>query len=200
LRDRDEPDTNDGESSRALAGVSNSVALEHSTSDAVMTPAVVAVWQAGLEFSLHEYDPAASSPEPAAALGIDRAGMFKTLIAGLDGKRFVVAVVPVPATLDLKALAAVAKGKTARMADPRAAARATGYSPGAISPVGQRVRRSTVIDESALLREWIYVSAGKRGWELRLRPRDLVRLCQATVARITAPAPRALSEGAVLDS
>jgi len=82
-----------------------------------------------------------------------------------------VALVPVAAELDLKAL-----GKRASMASPGDAERITGYVTGGISPLGQRKRLPTVLDESALAFETIHVSAGRRGLELELAPRDLLTL------------------------
>jgi Cys-tRNA(Pro)/Cys-tRNA(Cys) deacylase len=91
-----------------------------------------------------------------------------------------VAIVPVAAQLDLRAL-----GKRAALADRTAAERATGYVLGGISPLGQRRRLPTLLDESALEFSTIYVSAGRRGLEIELDPADLVRL---TDARVTAVA------------
>jgi len=121
--------------------------------------------------------------EAATALGVDPAQVFKTLVADVDGA-LTVAVVPVDAQLDLKALAASAGGKRAAMADPVAAERATGYVVGGISPLGQRRRLATVIDESALAFPAVLVSAGRRGVDVELSPHDLVRLTAARTAAI----------------
>lgn len=152
-----------------------------------MTPAVVAAQRAKIQFSLREYahDPAAASYglEAAEKLGLDPLQVFKTLVASVDGK-LAVGVVPVVATLDLKALASALSGKRAVMAEIADAERATGYVAGGISPLGQRKRLPTVVDQSALARERIFVSGGRRGLEIELAPADLVRLCQARVAPI----------------
>ena len=123
-------------------------------------------------------------------MGVDPARVFKTLLAEVDGTLTVV-VVPVSASLDLKALAAAVGGKRARMSDPRAAERATGYVAGGISPLGQRKRLPTVIDESAEGFETIYCSAGRRGLEVELAPADLVRLTGARLAPISGGVPDA---------
>ncbi len=147
------------------------------------TPAIVAATRAGISFTLHEYehDPRAESfgLEAAEKLGLDPATVFKTLVADIDGT-LTVAVVPVGSQLDLRAL-----GKRAAMAETRAAERATGYVAGGISPLGQRRRLPTVVDQTALEFPTIHVSAGRRGLELELEPADLVRLTGARVARIT---------------
>lgn len=152
-----------------------------------MTPAVAAAQRAKIPFSIHEYrhDPGAPSYglEAAEKLGLDPAQVFKTLVASVDG-RLVVAIVPVARSLDLKALAAAAGGKRASMADVAEAERATGYVAGGISPLGQRKRLATVLDESAQALERIHVSAGRRGLEIGLAPADLLRLTGGKVAAI----------------
>ena len=151
------------------------------------TPAVVALERAGVAFTVHayEHDPSASSfgLEAVERLGLDPGAVLKTLLAEVDG-RLVVAIVPVAGQLDLKALAAAVGGKRATMADPSAAERATGYVVGGISPIGQRRRLDTVLDESALELPVIYVSGGRRGLDLGLSPADLVRLLEARTAAI----------------
>ena len=151
-----------------------------------MTPAVVAAERAGIPFTLHEYehDPKAESYglEAAEKTGVEPARVFKTLVVAQDGA-LSVAIVPVAAQLGLRAL-----GKRAVLADRAAAERATGYVLGGISPLGQRQRLPTLLDESALAFPTIYVSAGRRGLELELAPDDLVRLTDARVARIASGA------------
>jgi Cys-tRNA(Pro)/Cys-tRNA(Cys) deacylase len=142
-----------------------------------------------VEFSTHTYevDPKASSygEAAAAALGVPPDRVFKTLVASVDG-RLAVGVVPVAATLDLKALAAALGGKKAAMADPAAAQRATGYVTGGISPFGQRTRLPLVLDASADDFATIYVSGGRRGLQVEVAPADLVRLTGAQTAPIAA--------------
>jgi Cys-tRNA(Pro)/Cys-tRNA(Cys) deacylase len=153
-----------------------------------VTPAVIAARRAGVVCQVLEYrhDPAAESfgLEAAEAMGVDPRQVFKTLVASLASGDLVVAVVPVDARLDLKALAAATGSKKAAMADPGAAERATGYVIGGISPLGQRRRLATVIDESALTYAQIYVSGGRRGLEIALSPSDLMTLTHATLAPI----------------
>ncbi len=146
------------------------------------TPAIAAATRAGVAFTVHEFrhDPRAESYglEAVEKLGLEAARVFKTLVADVDGA-LTVAVVPVEAQLDLRAL-----GKRARMAGAAAAERATGYVAGGISPLGQRSALPTVVDVSALDHETIHVSAGRRGLELELAPTDLVELTAARVAPI----------------
>jgi len=155
------------------------------------TPATVLLAAQGIAHTLHAYphDPRARErglgygTEAAQALGIDPQRVFKTLVAEVDGA-LTVAVVPVDAQVDLKALAGAVGGKRATMADPAAAERATGYVVGGISPLGQRRRLPTVVDDTALESPTVLVSAGRRGLDVELPPSELVRLTDARTAPI----------------
>ena len=143
------------------------------------TPATTAARRAGIAFQVHEYehDPSAASygREAAEALGVDPRRVFKTLVADLDGT-LTVCIVPVDGELDLRSL-----GKRARLADTAKAERTTGYVAGGISPLGQRRALPTLVDETALEHETVFVSAGRRGLEIELAPQDLVALTGARV-------------------
>ena len=151
------------------------------------TPATVALTAAGIAFTVHAYDhdPGTRSygEEAAQALGLSPDEVFKTLVALVDGQA-TVAVVPVRGQLDLKALAAARGGKHAEMAPVDLAQRLTGYVVGGISPVGQRKALPTVIDETALLLDRIYVSGGKRGLDIGLAPTDLATATNGQFAPI----------------
>lgn len=155
------------------------------------TPAIAAALAAGIDHSVHTYshDPAAQSYglEAAAELDIDPAVVFKTLLTEIDSAS-VCALVPVATTLSLKALAQAHGGKRATMMDPAKAQRLTGYVVGGISPLGQRTPSLTYVDSSALSHERIYVSAGRRGLEIALAPRDLIELTGAVSAPIATAA------------
>ncbi|GHH16717.1 Cys-tRNA(Pro) deacylase [Streptomyces rubradiris] len=151
------------------------------------TPATVALTAAGVDFTVHSYDHDPSHPsygeEAAEAMGVSPDRVFKTLVAEVDGS-LVVGVVPVAGSLDLKALAAAVGGKRAVMADPALAERTTGYVRGGISPLGQRKKLPTVLDDSAAAHPTICVSAGRRGLEVELSPKDLADLTDAVLAPI----------------
>ena len=137
-----------------------------------MTPALDLLKKARAEHRVHSYehDPKSASYglEAAEKLGLDPQQVFKTLLASSEKGELLVAVVPVVGTLDLKALAHAAGVKKCEMADPQTAQRATGYLVGGISPLGQKKRLRTFIDQSAQQYETIHVSAGRRGLEVEL--------------------------------
>jgi Cys-tRNA(Pro)/Cys-tRNA(Cys) deacylase len=116
---------------------------------------------------------------------VQQARVFKTLVTEVDGT-LTVAVVPVTGDVDLKALADAAGGKRAALADRTLAERTTGYVRGGISPLGQRKRLPTVVDESATAHPTVFVSAGRRGLQVELSPVDLIRVTGAVTARIAA--------------
>jgi len=128
----------------------------------------------------YEHDPRAESYglEAAEKLGVEPRRVFKTLVVTVDGA-LSVAILPADAQLDLRAL-----GKRAALADRRDAERATGYVTGGISPLGQRRRLPTTLDESAVAFETVFVSAGRRGLQLEIAPADLLRLTGGRTARI----------------
>jgi Cys-tRNA(Pro)/Cys-tRNA(Cys) deacylase len=154
------------------------------------TPATVALGRAGIAYTAHAYahDPRATSfgMEAAAALGLDPDEVFKTLLAMVDG-RPVVGIVPVSGSLDLKALAAAAGGRRAEMADAATAQRLTGYVLGGISPIGQKRALPTFVDDSAELYDVVYVSGGRRGFDIGLAPADLLAVTGGSYAAIGRP-------------
>ncbi|MDW7748437.1 Cys-tRNA(Pro) deacylase [Halomonas sp.] len=153
-----------------------------------MTPAVKVLEKAGVAFTLAEYDHDPRSPaygeEAARALGLSPDAVFKTLLARLDDGRLVMAMVPVSAQLDLKALARAAGSRKASLADPAEAERATGYVVGGISPLGQRKRLPAFLDAGAERLTTLHVSGGRRGLEICLAPDDLARLTGARLAAL----------------
>ncbi len=151
------------------------------------TPATLALERAGVPFTPHVYEHHESATnfgeEAAAALGLREEQVFKTLVVSVDGD-LAVAIVPVADRLDLKAIAAAVGGKKASLADPTLAERRTGYVVGGISPVGQKTRIRTVLDASASDHLTIFVSGGRRGFDIELSPVDLARVTEASTAPI----------------
>ena len=148
-----------------------------------MTPAIELLKKSQVprEVLSYHHDPKAASYglEAAEKLGLAPETVFKTLLAASEKQELLVAIVPVAGTLDLKALAQAAGVKKLEMAKPDQAQRSTGYLVGGISPLGQKKRLRTFIDDSAAALPSIHVSAGRRGLEVALAPTDLARLLDA---------------------
>lgn len=153
-----------------------------------MTPAIEAARNAGIRHAVHEYahDPGGESYgfEAAHKLGLDEGCVFKTLVVVHEGTELAVGIVPVSSMLSMKRMARALGTKKVAMADTAAVERSTGYVPGGISPLGQRKKLRTVLDVSAMEYETIYVSAGRRGLEIELAPRDLLALTGGITASL----------------
>ncbi len=149
------------------------------------TPATLALKKAGVDFELltYDYDPGDErvGMQAAAAIGEDPARVFKTLMMEADGKPVCV-VIPSDHEASLKKVAALFGAKHAAMMTPAAAERLTGYHVGGISPLGQKRRVATAIDESAMAFDTITVNGGGRGLQVRLEPAGLVKALDARVA------------------
>jgi Cys-tRNA(Pro)/Cys-tRNA(Cys) deacylase len=154
------------------------------------TPAIRALERAGVVFAVQEFDHQPGhrnfGEAAALALGEDPARVFKTLIVNADAEQ-VVGIVPVSGQLSLRELAAAVGAKRAEMCPVPIAQRITGYVVGGISPFGQKKQLRTVIDETCVLFDTIFVSGGKRGLDIEISPDDLVMLLHAIVAPIGVP-------------
>jgi Cys-tRNA(Pro)/Cys-tRNA(Cys) deacylase len=153
-----------------------------------MTPAINAAKKKKITYNVHQYnhDPAHESygREAVEKLGVAAERVYKTLVVQLDDGRLAVAVIPVSSMLGMKHIAKAAGAKKAAMADKDVVARTTGYVLGGVSPLGQKKRLLTVIDSSAKDFSTIFVSAGRRGLDIELKPTDLAALTTATFAEI----------------
>jgi len=153
-----------------------------------MTPGINVVKASGINHRVHEYVHEASSEsyglEAAEKMGVPSAQVFKTLVVSLDNKTLAVGIIPVAAMLNMKLMAKAAGAKKAALASPVDVERSTGYVLGGVSPLGQKKRLTSIIDESARAFATIYVSAGRRGLEIELNPLDLNALLGGVMAEI----------------
>ena len=125
--------------------------------------------------------------QTAEMLGLDPWLVFKTIVTARakPGKK-VLAVIPGPATVDLKKLALAVGEKKMILVTEREAEAATGLQAGGISPLALINKGfQVVIDESALIFERINISAGQRGLNLAIGPSDLATLVAASFADIS---------------
>ncbi|WP_346839343.1 Cys-tRNA(Pro) deacylase [Microbulbifer sp. SAOS-129_SWC] len=148
-----------------------------------MTPAIKALQKAKAQFRIHEYrhapGTASYGQEAAEKLGVAPQRVFKTLVVAFDNGSCAVAVVPVNAQLGMKQIARAAGAKKAAMAEGVQVQRLTGYVLGGVSPIAQKRRLRTFIDSTAQQFDTIFVSAGRRGLEIELRPQALQRQTHA---------------------
>lgn len=153
------------------------------------TRATAALERAKVAFSVHTYayDPDAASIGLAAAqaLGVDPAVMLKTLMLMVDGKP-ALAITSSDRELSLKKVAAALGGKAAAMAPVAEAERISGYKVGGVSPFGQKKRLPVAFDAGAAAHPLVYLNGGQRGVQVRLDPREAVRVLGAVVADIAA--------------
>ena len=153
-----------------------------------MTPGIDKVKKARLAYQLHQYSHDASSDsygrEAAEILAVPEERVFKTLVVRLESNELAVGVAPVNAMLNMKLMAKALGAKKASMAQAADVDRSTGYVLGGVSPLGQKKELRTVIHSSAASYPTIFVSAGRRGLEIELDPRDLAKLTRGKFAEI----------------
>jgi Cys-tRNA(Pro)/Cys-tRNA(Cys) deacylase len=153
-----------------------------------MTPAINVIKKYQASFKIHEYthDELSESYglEAAQKMEVSEERVFKTLVVSLDKKELVVGIIPVSFMLSMKLVAKAAGAKKAVMADKSDVERSTGYVLGGVSPLGQKKRLKTIIDISAMNHSTIFVSAGRRGLEIELSPKDLTKLTNAILSEI----------------
>lgn len=115
-----------------------------------------------------------SAQHVAAELGEDIDQVFKTLVLKGDRTGFFVCVIPGDFEVDLKVAARISGNKSCEMLHVRELLSVTGYIRGGCSPIGMKKPFPTFIHESCTLYDYIFVSAGIRGLQLKIRPSDLV--------------------------
>ncbi len=143
---------------------------------------------AGIEYEMSEYEvdeEDLSGVHAAASLGVSVDEVFKTLVTRNENNQLTVFVIPSAANLDLKKAAAVSGNKRVEMIHVKELFDLTGYIRGGCSPIGMKKQYPTYIDETAVLFEKIYFSAGKRGVQIILNPEILAEFVSAEFADLT---------------
>ena len=114
-------------------------------------------------------------------LGEDIEQVFKTLVLRGDRNGFFVCVIPGNFEVDLKVAAQISGNKSCEMLHVRELLPTTGYIRGGCSPVGMKKPFPTYIDETCILYDYIYVSAGQRGLQLKIAPQALIDFVGASI-------------------
>ena len=119
-------------------------------------------------------------------LGEDIEQVFKTLVLEGDKTGHCVCVIPGAEEVDLKKAARVSGNKKADLIPMKELLPTTGYIRGGCSPVGMKKPFPTYIDETCILHDYIYVSAGVRGLQFKIDPQTLVDFVEADIVDLTA--------------
>lgn len=115
-------------------------------------------------------------------IGVDEKNVFKTLVVQGTSKELYVFVIPVAEELDLKSAAKIAGEKKVEMIPVKDILKHTGYIRGGCSPIGLKRPYKTFIHESAKDLDFMIISAGKIGHQIKLNPNDLVNVVEGEFA------------------
>ena len=143
--------------------------------------------QAGAVYTQHYYGDteAVSGTEVAEALHEDPDRVFKTLVtAGRSGEHYVF-MIPVAEELDLRKAASAAGEKSVAMIKARELLPLTGYIHGGCSPIGMKKQFMTFVDETAVLYDTVFFSAGKIGYQVEMSVSDLEAVIPLKYADLT---------------
>jgi Cys-tRNA(Pro)/Cys-tRNA(Cys) deacylase len=138
----------------------------------------------GIKYDLLEYDVDESDLSAVAVAGklnqdVDQ--VFKTLVLRGENSGIFVCIIPGSEEIDLKKAARISGHKNAAMVPVKEILNLTGYIRGGCSPIGMKKNYPTYIDESCILYDFIFVSAGIRGLQLRISPDDLIKASNSVV-------------------
>lgn len=125
-----------------------------------------------------------SATHVASQLGENPAQVFKTLLLKGNRTKYFVCIVPGDAEIDLKKAAAASGNKSCTMIPMKDLLAVAGYIRGACSPIGMKKHYPTFIHKSCADFNVIFVSAGQRGLQVKISPKDLVALVNAEVGDI----------------
>lgn len=129
------------------------------------------------EYEVDEQD--LSGEHVAQTLGQPVEQVFKTLVVRGEKNGLMVFCIPVAEELDLKKAASFSKDKKVEMIHVKELLPLTGYIRGGCSPIGMKKKYPTFIDETAILFDQIYISAGVRGCQIIINPENLITFVQA---------------------
>jgi len=132
-----------------------------------------------LAYEVEESDLSARAVADKLNQNIDQ--VFKTLVLRGDKSGIFVCIIPGAEELDLKKSAQLSGNKFAAMIPMKEILEHTGYIRGGCSPIGMKKNYPTFIDESCTLYDFLFVSAGVRGLQLKIAPDDLIKVTECQV-------------------
>ena len=118
-------------------------------------------------------------------VGVDPEKVFKTLVTRGDKSGIIVFCIPVTEELDLKKAAVASGNKKIEMIKEKELFPLTGYIKGGCSPIGMKKKYPTYIDETAQIFDEIYISAGVRGMQIKVKPDDLIQIVEGRLNELT---------------
>lgn len=139
----------------------------------------------GINFTTHEYsvdEDDLSGETVARKIGAEPDEVFKTLVTEGDKNGINVFVIPVTAELNLKKAAAASGNKKVELIKMKDLFDLTGYIRGGCSPIGMKKPYPVYLDELSGLFDYIYISAGTRGMQMRIKPEDIISAVNAATA------------------
>ena len=153
-----------------------------------MTPAITLLQKKRVQHKVlkyeHDANAASFGVEAVEKRNVNASSGVKTLVVSNELGKLAVAIVPVDTKLSEKKMAKALGVKKVAMAQADVVMASTGYVLGGVSPLGQKKSLPTVLDTTAESQAVIYVSAGKRGLEVELSPKDLAQLIRGKFADI----------------
>ncbi len=141
-----------------------------------------------VEYEVDESDLSAESV--ARKVNLPPGQVFKTLVVRGDKTGVLLACVPGNAELDLKAMATVSGDKKVEMVYAKEIQQITGYIRGGVSPIGTKKRYPIFLDENAMKFPFISISAGVRGSQIFISPRNLMEALDIKLCKIVRSEPR----------
>lgn len=118
-------------------------------------------------------------------LGEDINQVYKTLVLRGDKTGYIVCVIPGNREVNLKKAAKISGNKKVEMIPMKELLPTTGYIRGGCTPIGMKKQFPTFIQQECQSFEFIFISAGQRGLQIRIAPFDLIKLVGATISDIT---------------
>ena len=138
------------------------------------------------ETKSYEFDEEFSDAETAAQkVGLPPEQVFKTIVMRNEHKQIFVFCVPANSEVNLKKVRALTGSKEIAPVKQNELLGLTGYIRGGCSPLGMKKKYPTFIDETAILFDEIYVSAGQRGQQIAVNGEKLAEVCGAELAELT---------------